>query len=65
MGIPQNISTDVIAATSSTHSNEEVKPKPHKWYYYLWDTLDKPKEERWCQPSGGVSTRMFYYRHSY
>ncbi|KAF1967407.1 MFS general substrate transporter [Bimuria novae-zelandiae CBS 107.79] len=27
--------------------SEEVKNKPHKWYYYLWDTLDKPPEERW------------------
>ncbi|KAF2185108.1 MFS general substrate transporter [Zopfia rhizophila CBS 207.26] len=24
-----------------------VKRKPRKWTYYLWDTLDKPKEERW------------------
>jgi ACS family pantothenate transporter-like MFS transporter len=24
-----------------------LRKKPHKWYYYLWDTLDKPKEERW------------------
>ncbi|KAF2448552.1 pantothenate transporter [Karstenula rhodostoma CBS 690.94] len=28
-------------------ASEEVKQKPRKWYYYLWDTLDKPKEERW------------------
>ncbi|KAF2735739.1 MFS general substrate transporter [Polyplosphaeria fusca] len=21
--------------------------KKKKWYYYLWDTLDKPKKERW------------------
>ncbi|KAK3201112.1 hypothetical protein GRF29_213g1081104 [Pseudopithomyces chartarum] len=28
-------------------ASEEVKNKPRKWYYYLWDTLDKPKEERW------------------
>ena len=28
-------------------ASEEVKSKPRKWYYYLWDTLDKPKEERW------------------
>lgn len=28
-------------------ASEEIKQKPRKWYYYLWDTLDKPKEERW------------------
>ncbi|KAL5380619.1 hypothetical protein DPSP01_007683 [Paraphaeosphaeria sporulosa] len=28
-------------------ASEEVKQQPRKWYYYLWDTLDKPKEERW------------------
>jgi ACS family pantothenate transporter-like MFS transporter len=28
-------------------ASEGVKQKPRKWYYYLWDTLDKPKEERW------------------
>ncbi|KAF1953933.1 pantothenate transporter [Byssothecium circinans] len=25
----------------------DMQPKPKKWYYYVWDTLDKPKEERW------------------
>lgn len=33
--------------TANIKTDEELKNKPHKWYYYLWDTLDKPKEERW------------------
>lgn len=28
-------------------ASEEVKHRPRKWYFFLWDTLDKPKEERW------------------
>ncbi|KAF2707101.1 MFS general substrate transporter [Pleomassaria siparia CBS 279.74] len=28
-------------------TSEELEKREHKWYYYLWDTLDKPKEERW------------------
>ena len=47
MGRPQDISTEAVAATTVIQTNEELKAKPHKWYYYLWDTLDKPKEERW------------------
>jgi ACS family pantothenate transporter-like MFS transporter len=47
MGRPQDVSTNVVAATAIIHSDEELKQKPHKWYYYLWDTLNKPKEERW------------------
>lgn len=50
MGRPQDLSTNVDAADSAAaiiKSDEELKQKPHKWYYYLWDTLDKPKEERW------------------
>jgi ACS family pantothenate transporter-like MFS transporter len=47
MGLPQDTSTTVNAATDIIQSEEELKQKPHKWYYYVWDTLDKPKEERW------------------
>jgi ACS family pantothenate transporter-like MFS transporter len=47
MGQPQDISTNVDHAAVVIHSDEELKQKPRKWYYYLWDTLDKPKEERW------------------
>jgi hypothetical protein len=47
MGRPQDISTHVAAESTIVLSDNESKPKPHKWYYYLWDTLDKPKEERW------------------
>jgi ACS family pantothenate transporter-like MFS transporter len=47
MGPPQDVSTDVDSLTHIAQSDEELRKKPHKWYYYLWDTLDKPKEERW------------------
>jgi ACS family pantothenate transporter-like MFS transporter len=47
MGQPQDLSSNVNGATVVVQSDEELKQKPHKWYYYLWDTLDKPKEERW------------------
>lgn len=47
MGVPQDVSATLVPATSTIRSDEEVTVKPHKWYYYLWDTLDKPKEERW------------------
>ncbi|RYO67490.1 hypothetical protein AA0113_g4634 [Alternaria arborescens] len=47
MGQPQDVSTEVNPAITVIRSDEELKAKPHKWYYYLWDTLDKPKEERW------------------
>jgi ACS family pantothenate transporter-like MFS transporter len=47
MGQPQDISTNVDHATVVIQSDEELKQKPRKWYFYLWDTLDKPKEERW------------------
>jgi hypothetical protein len=47
MGHPQDVSAEVVPATNIIQSSEELKEKPHKWYYYLWDTLDKPKEERW------------------
>jgi len=47
MGRPQDLSTEAVTATTVIQTNEELKAKPHKWYYYLWDTLDKPKEERW------------------
>jgi hypothetical protein len=47
MGQPQNLSTNVNGTDVVIQSDEELKQKPRKWYYYLWDTLDKPKEERW------------------
>jgi len=47
MGVQQDVSTNVVQATAAAHSDEDAHSKPHKWYYYLWDTLDKPKEERW------------------
>jgi ACS family pantothenate transporter-like MFS transporter len=47
MGQPQNLLSSVNGTDITVQSNEELKQKPHKWYYYLWDTLDKPKEERW------------------
>jgi hypothetical protein len=47
MGVSQDVSTNVDDATAIIQSDEELKQKHRKWYYYLWDTLDKPKEERW------------------
>ena len=47
MGLQQDISTDVSITSPTSQSDDDAIPKPHKWYYYLWDTLDKPKEERW------------------
>lgn len=47
MGLHRDVSADVVPVTPTNHSDENVQTKPHKWYYYLWDTLDKPKEERW------------------
>jgi ACS family pantothenate transporter-like MFS transporter len=47
MGRSLDIAPDVSTLTASIQTSEELKNKPHKWYYYLWDTLDKPKEERW------------------
>jgi ACS family pantothenate transporter-like MFS transporter len=47
MGQPQDLSSNANEATIIIQSDEELKQKPRKWYYYLWDTLDKPKEERW------------------
>lgn len=33
---------------AAEHANEVIKDKiPRKWTSYVWDTLDKPKEERW------------------
>lgn len=47
MGLPQDIPANAALATPTVLSEEELTQKNHKWYYYLWDTLDKPKEERW------------------
>jgi len=46
MGRTVDVSNNV-AATNIIQTNDELKQKPKKWYFYLWDTLDKPKEERW------------------
>jgi hypothetical protein len=47
-------STATVLSHSSDNSNidggiliQSESKKEKKWYYYLWDTLDKPKEERW------------------
>jgi ACS family pantothenate transporter-like MFS transporter len=47
MGVTQDVSTNVDDATAIIQSDAELKQKHKPWYYYLWDTLDKPKEERW------------------
>lgn len=47
MGQPQNVSANVDHNAIVVQSSEELKQKHRKWYYYLWDTLDKPPEERW------------------
>jgi ACS family pantothenate transporter-like MFS transporter len=47
MGQLQDNSTGIDGSTDVIQSSAELENKPHKWYYYLWDTLDKPKEERW------------------
>lgn len=36
-----------LQSPTRTAQNHDEAAKSHKWYYYLWDTLDKPKEERW------------------
>jgi MFS transporter, ACS family, pantothenate transporter len=36
-----------LGSPTRTAQNHDPVAKKHKWYYYLWDTLDKPKEERW------------------
>jgi hypothetical protein len=46
MGYNADVSSHVDAATDIIQSNDELKKTPKKWYYHLWDTLDKPKEER-------------------
>ncbi|KAF2474660.1 MFS general substrate transporter [Lindgomyces ingoldianus] len=40
-------SKDLESPSPFVHSASEAEAKPRKWTYYLWDTLDKPKEERW------------------
>lgn len=47
MGHAAKASSNIQPAADIIQSSEELKQKPHKWYFYLWDTLDKPKEERW------------------
>lgn len=48
MGAPLDIVTDVrVQELSGLHVHGEEKGRKRKWYYYVWDTLDKPKEERW------------------
>jgi hypothetical protein len=47
MGHPQANPPGIDDPTDVIQSSAELKSKPHKWYYYLWDTLDKPKEDRW------------------
>jgi len=51
MGIPRGTGTHSEGHQSPRsllpQSTDEVQKAAHKWYYYLWDTLDKPREERW------------------
>ncbi|KAF1918839.1 major facilitator superfamily domain-containing protein [Ampelomyces quisqualis] len=47
MGRSQDVSTHIDSGTAVIQSDTELKQRHRKWYYYLWDTLDKPKEERW------------------
>ncbi|EAT81713.2 hypothetical protein SNOG_11214 [Parastagonospora nodorum SN15] len=47
MGHTVVVSNNAEAGTTIIQTNDELKQKPKKWYFYLWDTLDKPKEERW------------------
>jgi hypothetical protein len=47
MGLSQDRLTNSENEVVIIQTAEELKNKPKKWYYYVWDTLDKPKEERW------------------
>lgn len=51
MGLPQTTLTKTTGIESPTpllpQPSDKLDERPHKWYYYLWDTLDKPAEERW------------------
>jgi len=48
MGASLDIETDErVVDTHSLRVREEKVGEKKKWYYYVWDTLDKPKEERW------------------
>jgi ACS family pantothenate transporter-like MFS transporter len=53
MGVPSDIEivqTDARAIDTHTpplYVREEKPGGKKPWYYYVWDTLDKPKEERW------------------
>jgi hypothetical protein len=53
MGVPSDIvQTDarivsIRTQTPTLHVREEKPGEKKPWYYYVWDTLDKPKEERW------------------
>lgn len=51
MGHAKTILTNTTGIESPTpllpQSSDKLDERPHKWYYYLWDTLDKPVEERW------------------
>lgn len=43
-----SLSTDArLTNTPGLQVREEKEGGKKKWYYYVWDTLDKPKEERW------------------
>ena len=41
-------SEDPESRRAIEHAAEVIKEEvPRKWTSYVWDTLDKPKEERW------------------
>jgi hypothetical protein len=41
-------SEDPESLRAAEHAEEVIKEEvPRKWRSYVWDTLDKPKEERW------------------
>jgi hypothetical protein len=48
MGASLDIETETRAVDSpALRVREDKVGEKKKWYYYVWDTLDKPKEERW------------------
>ncbi|KAF2809365.1 putative MFS transporter Liz1/Seo1 [Mytilinidion resinicola] len=57
MGVPSIAEVESSGSNTSSvtserdhltrHADEVREEKPKKWTHYVWDTLDKPKEERW------------------
>lgn len=39
---------DLESRRATEHAGEVIKEEiPRRWKSYVWDTLDKPREERW------------------